>query len=60
MTYKTKNLGGNRGFQQNKQHSDDSLQRRARLKQSLKDAFSAGLIPASWVAEIAKIGGFQC
>lgn len=57
MTYKTKNLGGNRGFRQNKVQSDDSLQRRARLTQSLKDAFNAGQIPASWVAELARIGG---
>lgn len=50
---------GNWGTQnKNQMHSPDSLnQRRARLTQSLKDAFNAGMIPASWVVEIAKIGG---
>jgi hypothetical protein len=57
MQLKTKNLGGNRGLKQNQKQSDDILQRRARLQQSLRDAFNAGLIPASWAVEIAKIGG---
>lgn len=57
MTFKTKKRTGEVRLMQNKQQSDDILARRARLTQSLKDAFNAGLIPASWVVEIAKIGG---
>ena len=59
MQPKTKNLGGNRGLKQNKKQSDDSLQRRVRLTQSLKGAFNAGLIPASWVAEIVRVEGLN-
>jgi hypothetical protein len=57
MTYKTKKPSGELGLMRNLKQSDDSLQRRARLTQSLKDAFNAGLIPACWVAELARIGG---
>ena len=57
MTCKTKKPSGELGLMRNQKQSDDSLQRRARLTQSLKDAFNAGMIPASWVVEIAEIGG---
>ncbi len=51
---------GNWGTQSNQKHSPDSLdQRRARLGKTLKESFNAGLIPASWVAEIARVGGFH-
>ena len=57
MTYKTKNPANGLGSSHNKQQIDDSLNRRKRLSQSLKESFNAGLIPASWVAEIARAGG---
>ncbi len=57
MTYKTQKPSGKLGLRQNIKQTDDSLTKRARLTQSLKDTFHAGLIPASWVAEIARIGG---
>ena len=57
MTFKTKKRTGEVRLMQNKQQSDDILARHLRLTKSLKDAFNAGLIPASWVVEIAKIGG---
>ena len=57
MTYKTKNPPSRVGSSQNKQQSDDSLNRRARLGKTLKESFNTGLIPASWVAEIARVGG---
>ena len=60
MTYKTKNPPSRVGSSHNKQQSDDSLdQRRARLGKTLKESFNAGLIPASWAAEIARVGGFN-
>jgi hypothetical protein len=57
MTYKTKKPTDQAGLMRNKQQIDDSLNRRKRLSQSLKESFNAGLIPASWVAEIARVGG---
>lgn len=57
MTYKTKKPSGELGLMRNLKQSDDSLQRPTPLTQSLKDAFNAGQIPASWVVEIARIGG---
>jgi hypothetical protein len=57
MTYKTKKPSGELSLMRNQKQIDDILQRRSRLTQSLKDAFNAGLIPASWVAEIARVGG---
>jgi hypothetical protein len=56
MTLK-KYPSGNWGTQSKDLKNDEILQRRDRLTRSLKDAFNAGMIPASWVAEIAKIGG---
>jgi hypothetical protein len=57
MTLK-KYPSGNWGTQsKDLNHGNDILARRDRLTKSLRDAFNAGLIPASWVAEIAKIGG---
>lgn len=41
----------------NLNHGNNILARRDRLSKSLKDAFNAGQIPASWVAELARIGG---
>ena len=50
--------GGNRGIEKNKNGDfGGSLAKRVRLTQSLKDAFNAEMIPALWMAEIAKIGG---
>jgi hypothetical protein len=57
MTYKTKKPTDQAGLMRNKQQIDDSLNRRKRLTQSLKESFNAGQIPASWVAELARIGG---
>lgn len=57
MTYKTKKPSGELGLMRNKQQIDDILNRRARLTQSLKESFCAGLLPASWVVELAKAGG---
>ncbi len=44
MTFKTQKPSLPLGLRQNKKQTDDSLQRRARLTQSLKGAFNAGLI----------------
>jgi hypothetical protein len=57
MTYKTKKPSGKLGLMRNQKQTDDSLAKRARLTQSLNQLFNAGLIPASWVAEIARVGG---
>jgi len=59
MTYKTKNPASGLGKLHNKKQIDDSLAKRDRLNQSLSQLFKAGLIPASWVAEIARIGGLH-
>jgi hypothetical protein len=57
MTYKTKKPSGKLGLMRNQKQTEDSLAKRARLTQSLNQLFNAGLIPASWVAEIARVGG---
>ncbi|MEY3225258.1 MAG: hypothetical protein RL565_1448 [Pseudomonadota bacterium] len=59
MTYKTKKPSGKLGLMRNQKQIDDSLAKRARLTQSLNQLFNAGLIPASWVAEIASVGGLH-
>lgn len=56
MTLK-KYPSGNWGTQNKDLKNSDILARRNRLSKSLKDAFNAGQIPASWVAELARIGG---
>jgi len=59
MQPKTKNPPSGVGSKHsnNLNHGIDSLAKRERLTQSLKDAFNAGQIPASGVAELARIGG---
>jgi len=59
MTYKTKKPTDQAGLMRNKQHTEAIVSRRNRLSKSLKESFNAGLIPASWVAEIARVGGFH-
>lgn len=53
----TKNPPSGVGSKHSRKQVDDSLAKRARLTNTLKDAFNAGMIPASWVAEIARVGG---
>ena len=57
MTYKTKNLGGNRGLKQNLKQSDDSLHRRARLQKNLIHFVGIGELCEQFAIDLAKKAG---
>lgn len=57
MTYKTKNLGGNRGLKQNQKQTDAIVARHLRLTKSLTHFVSIGDLCQQWASEIAKREG---